>query len=103
MFAVTPFNFTAIAGNMPSAPAPMGNTVVWKPAATAKYSAHFIMEILREAGLPDVPHAVEGTMGHSQPGIACGKARRIHRQDREIETLRSARVVLHSVEVRFPW
>lgn len=53
VFAVTPFNFTAIAGNLPSAPALMGNTVVWKPAATAKYSAHLIMQLLREAGLPD--------------------------------------------------
>lgn len=53
VFAVTPFNFTAIAGNLPSAPALMGNTVVWKPAATAKYSAHLVMQLLREAGLPD--------------------------------------------------
>ncbi|MEZ0168070.1 L-glutamate gamma-semialdehyde dehydrogenase [Microvirga sp. TS319] len=53
VFAITPFNFTAIAGNLPSAPALMGNTVVWKPAATAMYSAHFVMELLREAGLPD--------------------------------------------------
>jgi 1-pyrroline-5-carboxylate dehydrogenase len=53
VFAVTPFNFTAIAGNLPSAPALMGNTVVWKASATAKYSAHFVMRILREAGLPD--------------------------------------------------
>ena len=53
VFAATPFNFTAIAGNLPSAPALMGNTVVWKPSTTAKYSAHFIMQILREAGLPD--------------------------------------------------
>src|SRR5436309_2214868 len=53
VFAVTPFNFTAIAGNLPSAPALMGNTVVWKPSATAKLSAHVIMQILREAGLPD--------------------------------------------------
>ncbi len=52
VFAATPFNFTAIAGNLPSAPALLGNTVVWKPSATAKYSAHFVMEILREAGLP---------------------------------------------------
>jgi 1-pyrroline-5-carboxylate dehydrogenase len=52
VFAVTPFNFTAIAGNLPTAPALMGCTVVWKPAASASYSAHFIMEILREAGLP---------------------------------------------------
>lgn len=53
VFAVTPFNFTAIAGNLPSAPALMGNTVVWKPSASAMYSAHFIMQLLREAGLPD--------------------------------------------------
>lgn len=53
IFAITPFNFTAIAGNLPSAPALMGNTVVWKPAATAIYSGYFIMRILQEAGLPD--------------------------------------------------
>lgn len=52
VYAVTPFNFTSIAGNLPSAPALAGNTVVWKPASTARYSAHFIMEILRKAGLP---------------------------------------------------
>lgn len=52
VFAITPFNFTSIAGNLPTAPALMGNTVVWKPASTAVYSAHFIMELLREAGLP---------------------------------------------------
>ena len=53
VFASTPFNFTAIAGNLPAAPALMGNTVVWKPAANALYSAHFVMEVFREAGLPD--------------------------------------------------
>jgi 1-pyrroline-5-carboxylate dehydrogenase len=53
VFAVTPFNFTSIAGNLPSAPALMGNTVVWKPASSAVYSAWHIMELLREAGLPD--------------------------------------------------
>jgi 1-pyrroline-5-carboxylate dehydrogenase len=53
VYAVTPFNFTAIAGNLPSAPALMGNTVLWKPASSAMYSAHFIMQLLREAGLPD--------------------------------------------------
>jgi len=52
VFAVTPFNFTSIAGNLPTAPAIMGNTVVWKPASSAVYAAHFIMEILEEAGLP---------------------------------------------------
>ncbi len=53
VFASTPFNFTAIAGNLPAAPALMGNAVVWKPAANALYSAHFVMELFREAGLPD--------------------------------------------------
>jgi 1-pyrroline-5-carboxylate dehydrogenase len=52
VFAVTPFNFTSIAGNLPTAPALMGNTVVWKPASSAMYSAHFIMEVLEAAGLP---------------------------------------------------
>lgn len=53
VFAVTPFNFTSIAGNLPTAPAMMGNTVVWKPASSAVYSAHFVMKILNMAGLPD--------------------------------------------------
>lgn len=52
VFAITPFNFTAIAANLPTAPALMGNTVLWKPAETQSLSAHFLMEILREAGLP---------------------------------------------------
>jgi len=53
VLAVTPFNFTSIAGNLPTAPALAGNTVVWKPASTAALSAHLIMRLLREAGLPD--------------------------------------------------
>jgi 1-pyrroline-5-carboxylate dehydrogenase len=53
VFAVTPFNFTSIGGNLPTSPALMGNTVVWKPASTAAYSAYFIMRLLQEAGLPD--------------------------------------------------
>ena len=53
VFAVTPFNFTSIAGNLPTAPALMGNTVLWKPASTALYSAHFLMKLWKEAGLPD--------------------------------------------------
>jgi 1-pyrroline-5-carboxylate dehydrogenase len=52
VFAVTPFNFTAIGGNLPSAPAMLGNTVLWKPASTAVYSAWRLMEIFNEAGLP---------------------------------------------------
>ncbi len=53
VFALTPFNFTAISGNLPGAPALMGNVCVWKPSKTATYSASVIMEILKEAGLPD--------------------------------------------------
>lgn len=53
IFAITPFNFTAIAGNLPTAPAMMGNVVLWKPAETQIYSANLLMQIFREAGLPD--------------------------------------------------
>jgi len=53
IFAVSPFNFTAIGGNLPTAPAMLGNTVVWKPAPTAALSAYYTLQILREAGLPD--------------------------------------------------
>ena len=53
VFALTPFNFTAIAGNLPTSAALMGNTVVWKPANSQIYAANVIMEILKEAGLPD--------------------------------------------------
>jgi len=52
VFAVTPFNFTSIAGNLPTAPALMGNTVVWKPASSSVYSNWFVMRLLDEAGLP---------------------------------------------------
>ncbi len=52
VFAVTPFNFTAIAGNLPTAPAIMGNTVVWKPASSLVYTPYLFMKILEEAGLP---------------------------------------------------
>ena len=53
VFALTPFNFTSIAGNLPGAPALMGNVCVWKPSKTAVYSAYVVMKILQEAGLPD--------------------------------------------------
>ncbi len=52
VFAVTPFNFTAIQGNLPTAPAMLGNTVVWKPATTAVYSAYYVYKLLEESGLP---------------------------------------------------
>ncbi|MCC5920347.1 MAG: L-glutamate gamma-semialdehyde dehydrogenase [Cyclobacteriaceae bacterium] len=53
VFAITPFNFTAIAGNLPTAPAMMGNTVVWKPAYTQVYSTAVLMKVFKEAGIPD--------------------------------------------------
>ena len=52
VYAVTPFNFTAIAGNLPTAPALMGNTVVWKPSPTQQFAAHLTMALLEEAGMP---------------------------------------------------
>ncbi|PLX96709.1 MAG: 1-pyrroline-5-carboxylate dehydrogenase [Desulfuromonas sp.] len=53
VFAVAPFNFTAIAGNLPTSPAIMGNTVVWKPASSAVFAPYYFMKLLQEAGLPD--------------------------------------------------
>ncbi len=52
VYAITPFNFTAIAGNLPTAPALMGNVVLWKPAPTQTFAAHFMMRLLEAAGLP---------------------------------------------------
>jgi 1-pyrroline-5-carboxylate dehydrogenase len=52
VYAITPFNFTAIAGNLCTAPALMGNTVIWKPSPTQQYAAHFLMRLLETAGLP---------------------------------------------------
>lgn len=76
-FAVTPFNFTSIAGNLPASMALMGNTVVWKPSHTQIYSAYVIMEVLREAGLPDgvinlinTPGAVTGDVVFSHKDFA---------------------------------
>jgi len=53
VFAVTPFNFTSIGGNLPTSPAIMGNTVLWKPASTAVLSGHYLMQLFKDAGLPD--------------------------------------------------
>lgn len=53
IFAVTPFNFTSIAGNLPTSPAIMGNTVLWKPASSAVLSAYYLIKLFQEAGLPD--------------------------------------------------
>jgi 1-pyrroline-5-carboxylate dehydrogenase len=62
VYAITPFNFTSIAGNLPTAPALMGNTVVWKPAHTQQFAAHFLMALLEEAGLP--PGVINMVTGH---------------------------------------
>ncbi len=53
VFAVTPFNFTSIAANLPTAPAMVGNVVLWKPASSAVYAAHYVYQLLKAAGLPD--------------------------------------------------
>ena len=53
VFAITPFNFTSIAGNLPTSPALMGNAVVWKPSSSAVLPAYYIMQVLKEAGMPD--------------------------------------------------
>jgi 1-pyrroline-5-carboxylate dehydrogenase len=62
VYAVTPFNFTAIAGNLPTAPALMGNTVVWKPASSQQFAATVLMDLLIEAGLP--PGVINMVTGH---------------------------------------
>jgi 1-pyrroline-5-carboxylate dehydrogenase len=73
VFAVSPFNFTSIAGNLPTAPALMGNTVVWKPSLTQAFSAHYLMKLLHAAGLPDgVINIVHG------PGPEIGEAALAH-------------------------
>ena len=68
VFAVTPFNFTSIAGNLPAAPALMGNVALWKPASSAVYSGHFMMNLFREAGVPDgVINFIPGSGGEIGP------------------------------------
>ncbi len=64
VYAITPFNFTAIAGNLPTAPALMGNTVIWKPSPTQQVAAHLLMELLEEAGLP--PGVINMLPGHGR-------------------------------------
>lgn len=77
VFALTPFNFTAIAGNLPTSAAMMGNVVVWKPANTQIFAAHVLMQIFREAGVPDgvinlvyVSGPVAGDVIFSHPDFA---------------------------------
>src|SRR6188474_2272918 len=69
VYAVTPFNFTSIAGNLPTAPALMGNTVIWKPASSAMLSAYYILRLLEAAGLP--PGVINFVPG--DPGIISDK------------------------------
>ncbi len=64
VLAITPFNFTSIAGNLPTAPALMGNTVIWKPSPTAQLSAHYLMRLLEAAGLP--PGVINMVTGSGQ-------------------------------------
>jgi 1-pyrroline-5-carboxylate dehydrogenase len=73
VFAVTPFNFTSIAANLPTAPALMGNTVVWKPSLTQAHSAHYTMKLLEAAGLP--PGVINMVHG---PGPEIGEAALAH-------------------------
>jgi 1-pyrroline-5-carboxylate dehydrogenase len=73
VYAITPFNFTAIAANLPSAPALMGNTVLWKPAPTQQFAAHFWMRLLEEAGLP--PGVINMLPGD---GVAVSDAALVH-------------------------
>jgi len=77
VFAVTPFNFTSIAGNLPTAPALMGNVALWKPASSAVYPAYFLMKLFKEAGLPDGvinfipgPGSTVGPMVMRHPALA---------------------------------
>jgi len=77
IFAVSPFNFVSINGNLPTAPAMLGNVVLWKPANTAIYTSYFIMNILREAGLPDgvinmvfAPGALTGNIALKHKSLA---------------------------------
>lgn len=70
VYAITPFNFTAIAGNLPTAPALMGNTVLWKPAPTQQFAASLVMELLTQAGMPaGVINMVTG-VGSQVSGVA---------------------------------
>ena len=86
VYAVTPFNFTAIAGNLPTAPALMGNTVVWKPSHSQQLAAQLTMELLEEAGMP--PGVINLVTGHGRevsdvalepPGV---RRAALHRLDR---------------------
>jgi len=80
VFAVTPFNFTSIAGNLPTSPALCGNTVIWKPASTAVLAAHYLMDLFEEAGLPPgVINLVPGSGGEvGDPVVASPELAGVH-------------------------
>ena len=80
VLAITPFNFTAIAGNLSTSPALMGNTVLWKPASTAVLSSYYLMELFKEAGLPDgVINFIPGSGGKvGGPAMAMPSLAGIH-------------------------
>jgi len=80
VFAVSPFNFTSIAGNLTTAPALMGNTVIWKPASSSVFSGHYLMQILKEAGMPDgVINFVPGSGGQiGNPVMASSDLAGVH-------------------------
>ena len=93
IYAVTPFNFTAIGGNLPTAPALMGNTVLWKPSTTAMLSAHYVMQILTEAGLP--PGVINFLPGDP---VAISNAALSHRDFAGLHFTGSTTVFNHDVE-----
>src|SRR4029077_5709010 len=75
VYAITPFNFTAIAGNLPTAPALMGNTVIWKPSVTQTFAAYLTMQLLEAAGLPrGVINLVAGN-GHAVSDVVLADPR----------------------------
>ena len=89
VYAITPFNFTAIGGNLSTAPALMGNTVLWKPAATAMLSGWYIFRLLEEAGLPPgVINFVPGNpleISQTRAGAPRPRRRPLHRQHRRLQ------------------
>ena len=95
VYAITPFNFTAIAGNLPTAPALMGNTVVWKPSVTQTFSAYLTMQLLEAAGLP--PGVINLVTGDGYRGVRGGAGRSaagrhpLHRVDRRPSSTSGAR------------
>ncbi len=80
VFAVTPFNFTSIGGNLPTAPAMLGNTVVWKPASTSVYSNYYVLKVLEASGLPPgVINFVPGSGASvGDPVVADGRLGGVH-------------------------